>query len=281
MAHSKLNLDSTITMNDGKVIPRFGLGVYQAAPGESTKQAVLWAFKAGIRHVDSARIYSNEADVGQAVRESGIPREEIFVTTKLWDSDQGYETTLKAAEKSLEKLGLAYIDLYLIHSPNPGKERRLASWKAMEKLVADGKIKSIGVSNYGVHHLKELLESKPTILPAVNQIEVHPWLTRRDIVDFCVNHNIVVEAYSPLAKAQTLNDPVLKNIATKYSKTAAQILIRWSLQHNYVVIPKSVHEKRIRENSQIYDFELADEDVKALDALDRYFVTGWDPTRAP
>ncbi|KAG0059206.1 aldo/keto reductase [Linnemannia elongata] len=275
-------LQSSIKLSSGHSIPRLGLGVYQAEEGRETENAVLWALQAGYRHIDTATIYGNEKSVGNAIRKSGIPRNEIFVTTKLTEDDQGYETTLAACTLSLKKLGLDYIDLYLIHSPLCGSELRLQSWKAMEKLHADGKVKSIGVSNYGVHHLKELLDDPDvTIRPAVNQIEVHPWLTRTDIVSFCKKNNIAVESYSPLVQAHKLRDPTLNKIASTHSKTPAQVLIRWNLQRGNIVIPKSSKKERIIENADVFGFELSEEEVEELAALNENYVTEWDPTVAP
>ncbi|KAG0032846.1 hypothetical protein BGZ81_010008, partial [Podila clonocystis] len=211
----------------------------------------------------------------------GIPREQIFVTTKLYDDDQGFEKALEACELSLEKLGLDYIDLYLIHSPLMGAELRNESWNALQKLVAQGKVKSIGVSNYGVHHLKELLGSNPTIRPVVNQIEVTPFNTRTDIVSFCESQHIAVEAYSPLCQGHKLQDPTLLKIATKYSKSPAQVLIRWSLQKGFIVIPKSANKDRIEQNADVFDFDLADGDMNVLDSLNENYVAEWDPTVAP
>ncbi|CAG8511466.1 2648_t:CDS:2 [Ambispora leptoticha] len=276
-----LNINSTATLNSGHKIPLLGLGVYQAPPGVTTERAISWALKAGYRHIDTAALYGNEADVGIAIASSGIPRSEIFVTTKIWNSDQGYSTTLRAAESSLAKLQTDYIDLLLLHSPLPGKKKRRESYLALQELVAFGKAKSIGVSNYGVHHLTEMLDDPEiTIKPAVNQIEVHPWLLRNDIVTFCRENDIIVEAYSPLTKGLKLRDRTLVKIAKKYHKSPAQILIRWSLQNNFVTLPKSVHKERIIENANVYDFKIEDEDIESLNELDEYFVTGWDPTRA-
>jgi len=282
MASSTNNnaIGAKLKMNNGLEIPVLGLGVYRTEPGESTSNSVSSALKIGYRHIDTARLYGNEESVGKAIRESGIPRNQIFVTTKLWDSDHGYDSTIAACEKSLKKLDIEYIDLYLIHSPNPGKEKRLSSWKAMEKMVEEGKVKSIGVSNYGIHHLKELFDSKPKILPAVNQVEIHPWLTRNKIVDYCQENNIIVEAYSPLTKGQKLNDPTLKKMASKYNKSTAQILIRYGIDRGMVTLPKSVHENRIKDNAEVFDFKLDNEDMKTLNSLDVYLVTGWDPTVA-
>ncbi|ORZ26340.1 aldo/keto reductase [Lobosporangium transversale] len=275
------NLQSFCQLSNARQIPRLGLGVYQAAPGKETENAVLWALQAGYRHIDTATIYDNEASVGNAIRKSGIPREQIFVTTKLTEDDQGYESAIAALELSLEKMGLDYVDLYLIHSPLCGSELRTKSWKALETLVEQGKAKSIGVSNYGVHHLKELLGSNPTIRPVVNQIEVHPWLIRQDIISFCESQDIAVEAYSPLCQAVKLQDPTLAKLATKYSKSPAQILIRWSLQKGFIVIPKSAKKERIEQNADVFDFDIADGDMAVLDSMNENFVTEWDPTVAP
>ncbi|KAF9431101.1 hypothetical protein BGZ76_000579 [Entomortierella beljakovae] len=242
--------------------------------------------RAGYRHIDTATVYRNEASVGKAIKKSGIPRDQIFVTTKLHDKDQGYESAIAACELSLQKLGLDYVDLYLIHSPRAGPDLRTQSWKALEKLVTLGKAKSIGVSNYGVSHLKELLGSNPTTRPVVNQIEVHPWLLHRDITSFCKSQNIAIEAYSPLCRGHKLQDPLLNKVAAKYSKTPSQILIRWSLQKGYIVLPKSANKERIEQNSEVFDFDLADGDMDVLDSLDEGYVSGkhqvgWNPTIAP
>ncbi|CAB4405626.1 unnamed protein product [Rhizophagus irregularis] len=275
---AKLTLSSTATLNDGRKIPLIGLGVYQAPKGDTTQNAVTWALEAGYRHIDTAALYKNEADVGIAVNKSGIPREEIWITTKIWDSDQGYEKTLQAAERSLEKLQSEYIDLLILHSPLPGSQLRKESYDALQQLVRLGKVKSIGVSNYSVKHLKELLEQKPEIKPTVNQVEIHPWLTRNDITTFCLQNDIVVEAYSPLTKGKKLKDPTLVQIAERYNKSSAQILIRWGLQHGFVTLPKSINKDRIIQNTDVYDFEIREEDMKILDDLDEYLTTGWDPT---
>ncbi|KAG0084222.1 hypothetical protein BGZ92_010087 [Podila epicladia] len=274
-------LQSFFALSNARQIPLLGLGVYATEPGKATEDAVLWALQAGYRHIDTAAIYGNEASVGNAIRKSGIPREQIFVTTKLYEDDQGFEKALEACDLSLEKLGLDYIDLYLIHSPLMGAELRNESWNALQKLVAQGKVKSIGVSNYGVHHLKELLGSNPTIRPVVNQIEVTPFNTRTDIVSFCESQNIAVEAYSPLSQGHKLQDPTLLKIATKYSKSPAQVLIRWSLQKGFIVIPKSANKGRIEQNADVFDFDLADGDMNVLDSLNENFVAEWDPTTAP
>ncbi|CAG8655445.1 2116_t:CDS:2 [Gigaspora margarita] len=269
-----LKMESTITLNNGNKIPVIGLGLFQTESGQTAKQATLWALEAGYRHLDTAAMYANEKDVGIAIAESKIPREDIFITTKIWNTGKfianGYESTLKAADTSLKNLQSGYIDLLLLHSPLPGPQKRAESYKALQELVKRGLVKSIGVSNYGVKHLQELLDSNPEIKPAVNQI--HPWLTRSDIVSFCNKHNIVVEAYSPLTRGKKLNDPILTGIANKYGKTPAQILVRWGLQHNFVILPKSTKLERIIENANVFDFEIKKSDMETLDA--------WDPTVA-
>ncbi|KAL3697293.1 hypothetical protein R1sor_011369 [Riccia sorocarpa] len=252
------------------------LGV--AKSGEATLEAVLVALKNGYRHIDTAQFYGNEADVGKAVRESGIPREEIFVTTKLWQTDQGYEKCLLRFETSLKQLGLDYVDLYLVHSPLSAE--RLDTWRAMEQLLQSGKARSIGVSNYGIHHLKELFDNCK-VRPSCNQLELHPYSTRTELVSFCQKEGIVLEAYTPLTLGQKLNDPGVVEIAKRYNKSTAQLLIKWCLQKGFVVLPKSVTPSRIIENISVFDFEISKEDIAKLDSFDEYLVTHWDPTTAP
>lgn len=259
-------------------IPIVGLGVY-LMPSDAAFNAVSYALQHGYRHIDTAHLYRNEQAVGNAIRASKIPREEIFITTKLWNSDHGYASTLRACDKSLKELGVDYVDLYLVHSPLSPPQKRLDTWRAMEKILKSGKARSIGVSNYGVHHLKELF-SNCEIHPSINQLELHPFNLRKELVDFCHKENIVVEAYSPLTRGHRLNDPALVKIAEKHGKTTAQILIRWCVQKNFVTIPKSVKPARIHENSQVFDFELSDSDMAKLDSLDEGFVVGWDPTKS-
>lgn len=273
--------NSFMKLNDGNSIPVLGLGVYQTPPGDVTYEAVKEALQAGYRHIDSAAFYGNEADVGRAVRDSGLPREDLFITTKLWSMDlrgDGYDYAIKKAENSLKQLG-TYIDLYLVHSPHHPKER-LNIWRALEDLKQSGKVRSIGVSNYGIHHLEELLNLKTTrVVPAVNQVELHPFLQREKLVEFCFSKGICVQAYSPLAKAKRMNHPTLLELERKYKKTPAQLMIRWGLQKGYVSLPKSQRAERIRENSSIFDFEISEEDMKVLDLLDIQLTTGWDPTK--
>jgi len=262
---------------NGVKIPQVGLGVFRNPPGDTTFNAVTAALNIGYRHIDTAKIYGNEADVGRAIQENDIPREEIFVTTKLWNDDQGYDSTLIGFEKSLRDLGLEYLDLYLLHWPVSGE--RLESWRALETLYKAGRVRAIGVSNFMAHHLEELLDHCK-IQPVINQIELSPYNYhyRQSTIDFCNEHQIVIEAYSPLTKGIKLNDPKLVAIAEKYERTTAQILIRWAVQHNMVVIPKSTNPERIRQNMTIWDFEIEQADMILLEDLNEDLVTGWDPT---
>jgi diketogulonate reductase-like aldo/keto reductase len=259
-----VTLQSHATLNNGVKIPRLGLGVYQTPTGETTLRAVTYALKIGYRHIDTAWLYGNEGDVGRAVRESGIPREEVFITTKVWNTDQGYDTTLTACERSLRNLGLSHIDLYLIHWPVQGMSKD--TWRAMVQLLKEGKTRAIGVSNYEIFHLQEILQELE-VAPSVNQVEFHPFLYQEELLQFCNNNRIQLEAYSPLTRGEKLNHPAIVGLAKRYGKTSPQILIRWSLQHDLVVIPKSIHENRIKENSQVFDFELEEKDMKLLDSL--------------
>ena len=265
---------TTLPLRSGGAIPQVGLGVWQSARGDATKDAVLAALRHGYRHVDTARIYGNEADVGEAVRESGVARSELFVTTKLWNDDQGYDKALAAFDKSLGRLGLDYVDLYLIHWPVPGK--RKDSWRALEKLKADGRARHIGVSNFLVTHLEELL-ADATEPPAVNQIEIHPFLQHRETRAFCKKHEIVLEAYSPLTSGHKLNDAAITKVAQRVGRSNAQVLLRWGIQHGLVVLPKSTHEARIAENGDVFGFTLDAEAMQALDQLDAGEAMGWDP----
>jgi len=275
---AQLSSGATVKLNNGVDIPLLGLGVYQSPPGKTTQDAVRHALKCGYRLVDTARIYGNEQDVGLAIRESGSPREEVFVTTKLWNSDHGYDSTIRACEESLRRLGLNYLDLYLIHWPVSGV--RNESWKAMEKLLKDGKCRAIGVSNYTINHLSEMLASSNTI-PAVNQVEFHPFLYQQKLLEYCRGHGIQLEAYSPLTRGERLNHPKVVEIAREHGRTPAQILVRWAVQHSVVAIPKSVRNERILENSRVFDFTLSPSEMKALDSLNEDFRTCWDPSNLP
>jgi len=271
---------TSITMRTRRPIPVLGLGVYKIEPGPATREAVAEALRLGYRHIDTASIYNNEADVGDAIGASGLDRREVFVTTKLWNDDHGYDNALAAFERSFEQLGLDYVDLYLIHWPVP--ELRLETWRALERLTLDGRVRDIGVSNFVVRHLEEILENA-AVVPAVNQIELSPYnyRSRLDTIGFCRQHDIVVEAYSPLTKGRKLDDPVLAEVGNRYGKTPAQVMIRWALDKGFVVVPKSITPARIAENRDVSDFALDDADIERLDALDIGLATGWDPTTAP
>jgi diketogulonate reductase-like aldo/keto reductase len=259
---SPLSIDAAVQLNNGLGIPALGLGVWQMSEGVETEQSVLWALEAGYRLIDTAKIYGNEAGVGNAVRKSGIAREEIFVTTKIWPTD--FFRVRAAFQKSLDKLGLGYIDLYLIHWPIPFVKSGL--WKDFENIYAEGRVRAIGVSNYSVEQL-EALASIAEIPPAVNQVRFHPVSYKRKLLDYCKSKNIVLEAYSPLARGKKFRDPVIVEIARKYARTPAQIVIRWSLQHDLIPIPKSSRKERIIENGAVFDFQFADNDMKPLDSL--------------
>jgi diketogulonate reductase-like aldo/keto reductase len=267
--------DTTLQLNSGARIPQVGLGVWQTPSGATTRQAVVAALNAGYRHVDTARIYGNEADVGAALRDSGVAREDVFVTTKLWTADQGYDRARNAFDGSLQRLGVDYVDLYLIHWPVAGK--RLESWRALEGIHADGRARSIGVSNFLEPHLLELLGAAKQV-PAVNQIEVSPFLQRRDVRALCAQHGIVVEAYSPLTHGRRLDHPVVKDVARRAGRSVAQVLLRWGLQQGLVVLPKSVKPTRIVENGGLFDFSLDRSAMEELDALEEGLTTGWDPS---
>lgn len=260
-------------LNDGLKMPWLGLGVWQVEDGQQVKSAVHAALEAGYRSIDTAAGYRNEEGVGQALKESGISRDQLFITTKVANSDQGYDSTLAAFEASRRKLGLDYLDLYLVHWPVKGKYRE--TWKALVHLQKEGFIKSIGVSNHQIHHLKDIIEDTG-VVPAVNQVEFHPLLTQRELLAFCREQGVQLEAWSPLMQGN-LDLPLLQELSAKYGKSPAQIVLRWDLQQGVITIPKSVHEKRIRENAAIFDFELEAGDVAALEALNRNHRFGPDP----
>ncbi|TVX97176.1 aldo/keto reductase [Cohnella terricola] len=266
----KLRLDSTAELLNGVEMPRLGLGVWNAKEGPETENAVLTALKAGYRSIDTASMYGNEAAVGRAVRASGIPREQIFVTTKVWNNDQGYDSTIKACRASLDRLGLDYVDLYLIHWPVEGKSKE--TYKALEDLYAQGLAKAIGVSNFDIAQLDELMGSC-RIKPMVNQVEINPLHTQKKLFSFCRTMGIQLEAWRPLMYGK-LDLPLLEELAVKYGKSPAQIVIRWHLQLGIVAIPKSVNEERIRENANVFDFELEPEDMLRIDALNKNYSTG-------
>jgi len=272
MMYKKLSdLMGSFTLNNGVEMPYLGLGVFQS---ENAKNSVINALDSGYRHIDTASIYNNEKEVGNALRQHDIPREEIFVVSKVWNNDQGYDSTIKAYHESLKRLKMDYLDLYLIHWPI--KNMFVETWKAMEYLYENGLVKAIGVSNFMRNHLDELLP-KCSIIPMVNQMEFHPYLVQQELVDFCTHKGIQYEAWSPLMRGKILDVELLKNLSKKYNKTIVQIVLRWNLQKGVVTIPKSSNPKRIKSNSEVFDFELSQEDLEAIDALDRNSRIGPDP----
>ena len=260
-----LNINSCITLNDGNSMPLFGLGVWAAQSGKETYDAVLSALKSGYRHIDTAEMYANEKDVGNAVNDFGINRAEIFVTTKLWDSGLGYDHALKAFDDSLKKMNLEYVDLYLIHWPEKGSQ--LEIWRALERIQKEGRSRSIGVSNFAPRHLKELLV-EGSEHPVVNQIELSPYLQQKTIYSFCREENVHLTGYCPLARGERFADPKLCQLAKETNKSAAQVMIRWALQRGHTVIPKSVSPVRIKENANVFDFNLNNEQMKILNGLE-------------
>jgi diketogulonate reductase-like aldo/keto reductase len=273
------DLGTRVKLNNGVEMPVLGLGTWQNPAGESAYQAVRDALEVGYRLIDTAAAYGNEESVGKAVRDSGVPREDVFVTTKLWNDRHGYDECLAACHESLGRLGLAYVDLYLIHWPIGG--RRKETWEAMVQLMNDGKCRAIGVSNFTARHLDEI-RSSSRVVPTVNQVEFTPFLYQKELLAYCRSNRIQVEAYSPLTRGRNLKDEQIVSIAKKYGKSSAQVLLRWGIQHGLVVIPKSTHRERIEENARIFDFGLSDKDMRRLDNLDRSMrTTAWDPTTVP
>lgn len=263
-----MNKIPTVKLNNGIAMPQIGLGTWLTKDGPEVEQAVTAALKCGYRLIDTAKYYGNEESIGRAIKSSGIKRDEIFVTTKLWNADQGYESTLRAFNDSLERLGLDYIDLYLIHWPMPKVGKYIETWKAFEKLYADKKVRAIGVSNFTIETLQNLMNNAK-IMPVINQIELHPKFAQHEMREFCKQHNIQVESYSPLMHGgDILSDNAVQRIADKHHKTIAQVVLRWHIQNGLVVIPKSVDPDRIRENIDIFDFKLDNSDMIAIDAMD-------------
>jgi methylglyoxal/glyoxal reductase len=267
------DLTGYVTLNNNVRMPYFGLGVYKAEDGHEVINSVSSALRVGYRHVDTASLYGNEKGVGTAIRQSGLKREEVFVTSKVWNSDQGYESTLKAFDVSLKNLGFDYLDLYLIHWP---KDKRKETWKAFEKLYKQGIVKAIGVSNFLKFQLEDLMQSAE-IMPMVNQMEFHPYLVQQELIDYCHQHKIQYEAWSPLMQGRILSDKTLTQLAQKYHKDVAQIILRWNLQKDVVTIPKSSKPERILSNSRIFDFEIMPEDMNRIDGLDKSKRIGPDP----
>ncbi|WP_078553465.1 aldo/keto reductase [Bacillus alkalicellulosilyticus] len=266
-----------VTLNNGLSMPQLGFGVFKVEDGQVAVDAVKKAIEVGYRSIDTAAIYQNEKGVGQGIRESGVAREDLFITTKVWNSNQGYEQTLQAFDESLEKLGLEYIDLYLVHWPMPKDDTYIDTYKALEKLYEDGKVKAIGVCNFKIAHLERLLQ-ECKIPPVLNQVELHPYYAQVELREFCAKHNIFVEAWAPLMQGgDVLTNEQITSLAQKYKKTPAQIIIRWHLQNNIIVIPKSSNPTRIEENIGVFDFELTTEDMAQIDALNKNERIGPDP----
>lgn len=271
------NISSCTVLNNGVEMPWLGLGVFRSEEGPEVVEAVKTAIQVGYRSIDTAAMYENERGVGQAIRECSVPREKLFITTKVWNTDQGYDATLAAFEESRKKLGLDYIDLYLIHWPLRG--RYVETWKALETLYKEGKVRAIGVSNFLEHHLRDIMEGSE-IVPMVNQMEFHPMLIETELRQFCKANKIQYQAWSPLMKGQHFDHPILLELSKKHKKTPAQIVLRWDLQHEVVTIPKSVTPHRIKENADIFDFELTAEDMAKVDSMDIDKHLGVDPADA-
>ena len=271
-----MHTSPSVVLSNGVEIPQLGYGVYQIAP-EDVREATLAAFTAGYRHVDTAAAYRNEAGVGEAVRESGLPRDEVFITTKLRNADQGFESALAAFETSRRTLGVDVIDLYLIHWPYVLHDRYVETWRALEKLYAEGAVRAIGVSNFLEPHLDRIL-GEGTIVPAVNQFEIHPSFQQTPLSQYSLEHGIAVEAYSPLGQARDVGDPTVHAIAVAHAKTPAQVILRWHVQQGFIVIPKAVTPHRVAENIDILDFELSQLEMQQISGLEAGLRTSGDPT---
>ncbi|MFQ3543421.1 aldo/keto reductase [Halobacillus rhizosphaerae] len=269
-----MSLTDTATLKNGVKMPQVGLGVYKMEDGNEVVKAVKSALDLGYRHIDTASFYDNEEGVGQAILESKIPREELFITTKVWNDEQGYEETLQAFDRSLNKLGIEYLDLYLIHWPVGGKYKE--TWKALEKLYKDGKVKAIGVCNFMEHHLEDLIKDAE-VKPMVNQVEFHPELYQKDLAEYCRQNEIQLEAWAPLGRGKYFDAAILKELADKYNKTPAQIILKWDLQHGIVTIPKSSNKDRQAQNADLYDFELTDEEIQQINELHKDNRIGFHP----
>lgn len=272
MAITKIN-DCTV-LHNGVKMPWLGLGVYKAEDGREVRNAVCDAIEIGYRSIDTAAFYQNETGVGQAIKDSGVAREELFITTKVWNDSQGFESTLIAFEESRKRLNLDYIDLYLIHWPVKGKY--IETWRALEKLYKGQYIRAIGVCNFHIHHLKDVMENSD-VKPMVNQVEFHPSLTQRDLLAFCKESGIQMEAWAPLMRGRLFDHPTILDLSKKYNKSASQIILRWDLDNGVVTIPKSVHKERIKENADIFNFQLEEADIRAINELNKNERTGPDP----
>jgi diketogulonate reductase-like aldo/keto reductase len=268
------NIKDCTLLNNGLKMPWLGFGVFKLSDGQEVERAVRYALEIGYRSIDTAAVYKNERGVGKAIRESGIPREDVFLTTKVWNEDQRKKRTLAAFEESLKRLEVEYVDLYLVHWPVKGRYQE--TWQVMEEIYQSGRAKAIGVSNFQIHHLEDILRNSHTV-PSVNQVEFHPFLVQPELLRFCQSHQIQVEAWSPLMQGRIVTEQAIQKLAEKYQKTPAQITLRWDLQHKVVTIPKSTHSNRIAENARIFDFELSQADMNVLDALDEEKRIGPDP----
>lgn len=276
MIDMELTIKSTKTLHNGVEMPRFGLGVYKMKEPDEALKAMEAAIKAGYPAIDTATVYENEREVGEAVRTSGVKRDELFITSKVWNTDQGYDNTLRAFEASLERLGFDYLDLYLTHWAIP--KTYVETYRAIQRLYDEKLVRSIGVSNHQIHHLEKIFATANT-KPMVNQIELHPQLTQEPLRQFCEEHNIAITSWSPLARGRLLEDPVLAKIAEAHRKSIAQVVIRWHLQSDLIVIPKSVTPSRIVENADVYNFSLSEEEMKMIDGLNQDWRSGTHPDK--
>jgi 2,5-diketo-D-gluconate reductase A len=265
----------SVVLSDGARIPQLGLGVYKVADDEA-RTVVATALELGYRHVDTASFYGNEVGVGQALRASDVPRDDVFVTTKVWNTEQGYDETLRAFDASLDRLGTDHVELYLIHWPAPTQDRYVDTWRALERIAEEGRARSIGVSNFQVHHLERLL-GETSVVPVIDQVEAHPWLQQHELREFCAARGIAVEAWSPLARGRVLDDTVIGRIAAKHGVEPAQAVIRWHLQQGLVVIPKTVNARRLATNLDVFGFELDEDDLAEIAALDSGERSGSHP----
>jgi 2,5-diketo-D-gluconate reductase A len=265
----------SVALSDGARIPQLGLGVYKVAD-EEARTVVATALELGYRHVDTASFYGNEVGVGQAIRASDVPRDDVFVTTKVWNTEQGFDETLRAFDASLDRLGTDHVELYLIHWPAPAQDKYVDTWRALERIAEEGRARSIGVSNFQVHHLERLL-GETSVVPVIDQVEAHPWLQQHELREFCAAQGIAVEAWSPLARGRVLDDAVIGRIAAKHGVEPAQAVIRWHLQQGLVVIPKTVNALRLRSNLDVFGFELDEDDLAAIAALDSGQRSGSHP----
>jgi len=268
------DIKGTVTLNNGVEMPYLGLGVFKVNEGSDVINAIDYALDAGYRHIDTAALYANEQGVGKAIKDHTLHRDDIFVTSKVWNSDQGYENTLKAFDRTMQKLAFDYLDLYLVHWPVAGKYKD--TWRALEKIYREGRVRAIGISNFLQHHIEDLMTTAE-IKPAVNQVEFHPRLVQQNLLDYCLNNSIQFEAWSPFRMGEIFKVKELQAVADKYNITIAQLVIRWDLQKGVVTIPKSVRKERIITNADVFDFEISEKDMALIDALDRHDRIGSDP----